>query len=355
MPTTVLHHKWVRISNSTTDLCVPRYVKPLKRKEPIVHPALSCTVSTILRSSHESMTNWEIEYLSWWHSARPLPSRLYGSVNISSIRISTYLVYFGSINISFENAARTEASSLSYPVKKRLSGLQETPYSLRWEKPPLVRLCIKILSLAYLILLSCNCASYGLNCSFSETLSGESLSWPQQDLNLEDSITTCTLPQASQSGLGSTVEAEALSSSSAPQLIASWLDSSTVVTHARAPEPGTGFVSDSTDQPTLTTNPSVAEDVRKNLHADRYKLCPICQKIQLFRLSMNRQLAVFRCLYPDLVPFLDAELDPFLSQPRLPFQLRPEDNKELNEVKAHRKSEPPTVFPQSQYLPLITW
>jgi hypothetical protein len=180
------------------------------------------------------------------------------------------------------------------------------------------------------------------------------LPWPQQDLNLEGSIATCTLPQASRSGLGSTVEAEAPSSSSAPQLMASWLDSSTVVTLARAPEPGTEFILDSTDQPTVTTKPSVAEDVRKNLHTDRYKLCPICHKIQLFKLSMNRQLAVFRCLYPNLVPFLDAELDPFLSQPRLPFQLRLEDNKELNEVKAHRKSEPPTVLPQSQYLPLIT-
>jgi hypothetical protein len=93
------------------------------------------------------------------------------------------------------------------------------------------------------------------------------------------------------------------------------------------------------DPPTLTTQLSSSEDVRKQLHADSYKLCPICYKIQFLERSRNGQLAVSRRLFPDLVPFLEAELDPFLSQPGLPFQLRPEDNRELNEVKAHCESE----------------
>lgn len=88
----------------------------------------------------------------------------------------------------------------------------------------------------------------------------------------------------------------------------------------------------------IVPEPMSRKEWKKQLHADSYKICVECRGLQFLALSRAGQLAVLRRIAPQVVPFVEAEFDPFHTEPALPIKLRASDYRELNEIKAHCQS-----------------
>lgn len=92
----------------------------------------------------------------------------------------------------------------------------------------------------------------------------------------------------------------------------------------------------------LMDQPLSIGTIKRQLHASSYQVCAICHTVKFLTLSRDSQSATSRALFPAPAPFLGAEFDPLQSS-RLPFQLPPEDARELNEVKAYCEFCPPQL------------
>jgi hypothetical protein len=70
--------------------------------------------------------------------------------------------------------------------------------------------------------------------------------------------------------------------------------------------------------------------------ADSYKICHHCRRMQFTELSWPGKVRVMKVCFPSVLPFLEAEFDPFHSLPELSVlgQSRTA-HRALNELKAH--------------------
>lgn len=88
---------------------------------------------------------------------------------------------------------------------------------------------------------------------------------------------------------------------------------------------------------------SSAVQEKKQRIADSYKICVYCKKLQFVELSRASQTAVLRMMSPHVVAFCQSDFDPFGVLPEYPGHMRPQETRELDEVKFFSESLPRIV------------